>query len=309
MNNGKGNANVATDRVGFIGLGRMGGPMARHIHAAGFPITVYDIIEPALESFRALAVPVASSPLDVANKAEIVIACLPSPEVSIEVALGEGGITKGSAIQVYMETSTLGPDYMGEIAAGLARTHITCLDAPISGGIPGATNGTLSVVSAGDPAAAARVRPIISAYARHIFHVADKPGPAQTAKLINNMVSTSDTIAAFEAMVVGAKAGLDVEELLAFINVSTGRNVATMQKIPDNIFTRKFGGKVQTGLKDVGLFLTQCEHLGYAPFIAPRVQEVFLQAIAKGYDKETMRLIEFMEERAGGVIVKGKSQP
>lgn len=300
---------MTTDRVGFIGLGRMGGPMARRIHGAGFPIIVYDIVEPALEPFRALGVPIASSQLDLANNAEIVIACLPSPEVSVATALGDGGIAKGSAIEVYMETSTLGPDYMGQIAEGLAPTGIACLDAPISGGIPGATSGTLSVVTAGDPAAFARVRPIIAAYARHIFHVADKPGPAQMAKLINNMLSTSGTIAAFEGMVVGAKAGLDVEELLAFINVSTGRNVATMQKIPDNIFTRKFGGKVQTGLKDVGLFLKQCEHLGIEPFIAPRVQEVFHQAIAKGYDKETMRLIEFMEERAGGVIVKGKPKP
>ena len=300
---------MAKDRVGFIGLGRMGGPMARRIHGAGFPITVYDVVETALEPFRALGVPIASSPLDVANKAEIVIACLPSPEVSIEVALGESGIAKGSAIEVYIESSTLGPDYMGQIAEGLASTRITCLDAPISGGIPGATAGTLSVVSAGDPVAIARVRPIIASYARHVFHVADKPGPAQIAKLINNMLSTSGTIAAFEGMVVGAKAGLDVEELLAFINVSTGRNVATMQKIPDKIFTRQFGGKIQTGLKDVGLFLKQCKHLGIEPFIAPRVQEVFLQAIAKGYDKETMRLIEFMEERAGGVIVKGKSKP
>jgi 3-hydroxyisobutyrate dehydrogenase-like beta-hydroxyacid dehydrogenase len=287
----------------------MGGPMARRIHGAGFPITVYDIAETALEPFRALGVPIVSSPVEVANNAEIVIACLPAPEVSIEVALGEGGITKGSAIEVYIESSTLGPDYMGEIAEGLAPTRITCLDAPISGGIPGATSGTLSVVSAGDPVAIARVRPIIGAYASHIFHVADKPGPAQIAKLINNMLSTSGTIAAFEGMVVGAKAGLDVEQLLAFINVSTGRNVATMQKIPNNIFTRKFGGKIQTGLKDVGLFLKQCEHLGIEPFIAPRVQEVLLQAIAKGYDKETMRLIEFMEERAGGVIVKGRSKP
>ena len=282
---------------------------ARRIHAAGFPITVYDIVEPALEPFRALGVPIASSPLDVANNAEIVIACLPSPEVSVAVALGDGGIAKGSAIQVYMEASTIGPDYMGQIAEGLDPTGITYLDTPISGGIPGATSGTLSVVTAGDPAAVARVRPIIAAYARHIFHVADKPGPAQIAKLINNMMSISGTIAAFEGMVVGAKAGLDVEELLAFINVSTGRNVATMQKIPDTIFTRKFGGKIQTPLKDLGLFLKQCEHLGIEPFIAPRVQEVFHQAIAKGYDKETTRLIEFMEERAGGVIVKGKSTP
>lgn len=298
---------MSKDRVGFIGLGRMGGPMARRIHEAGFPLVAYDIVESALTPFRERNIPIASSPLDVANKAEIVITCLPSTEASVAVALGENGIKGGSAIQIYMEASTIGPDYMRDIAKGLASSRITYLDTPISGGIPGATSGTLSVVTAGDPAAMERVRPIISAYARHIFHVADRPGPAQMAKLINNMLSTSGTFAAFEGMVVGAKAGLDVEALLDFINVSTGRNVATMQKIPDNIFTRKFGGKIQTGLKDCGLFLDQCRQMGYEPFVATRVMEVIKAAMAKGYDKETMRLIEFMEERIGGVVVKGKA--
>ena len=299
-----------TDRVGFIGLGRMGGPMSRRIHNAGIPITVFDVVESALEPFRSLNVPIASSPLDVANNAEIVITCLPAPEVSKAVVLGKDGIAKGNVVQVYMEASTIGPDYMRDIAKGLSATAITYLDTPISGGIPGATAGTLSVVTAGDPKALERVRPVIDCYAKNVFRVADTPGPAQVAKLINNMLSTSGTIAAFEAMVVGAKSGLDVEELLAFINVSTGRNVATMQKIPTLIFPRKFGGKIQTGKKDCGLFIEHCEHLNIEPFIATRVMEVLEQAIAKGYDKETMRLIEFMEERAGGgVIVKGKSTP
>ena len=301
---------MSKDRIGFIGLGRMGGPMSRRIHDAGLPITVYDVTEAALAPFRALNVPIAGSPREVADNAEIVVTCLPAPAVSKAVVLGEDGIAKGSAVQICMETSTIGPDYMAEIAAGLSGSKITYLDAPISGGSHGAEAGILSVVTAGDPNALKRVRPVIDCYAQKVFHVADTPGPAQVAKLINNMLSTSGTIAAFEAMVVGAKSGLDVEELLDFINVSTGRNVATMEKIPTRIFPRIFGGKIQTGQKDCALFIKQCQHLGIEPFIATRVMEVFEQAIAKGYDKETMRIIEFMEERAGGdVIVKGKSTP
>jgi 3-hydroxyisobutyrate dehydrogenase-like beta-hydroxyacid dehydrogenase len=300
---------MAAPRVGFIGLGRMGRPMALRIHEAGHPLTVYDVVEAALEPFRSRGIAIASSPLDVANKAEIVLACIPSPQASLAVALGRDGIARGSAVQVYLECSTIGPDYMSEIAAGLAPTGIAFLDTPISGGIPGAEQGTLSVVvAAGDPAALERARPVMSAYAQYIFHVADKPGPAQIAKLINNMLSTTGTIAAFEGMVFGAKAGLDVEALLDFINVSTGRNVATMQKIPANILTRRFGGKIDIGVKDLALFVQQAEKHGIKPYIAPRVQDVFRDAIAAGYDKETMRIIEFLEEKAGDVIVKGRSK-
>jgi 3-hydroxyisobutyrate dehydrogenase-like beta-hydroxyacid dehydrogenase len=300
---------MSAPRIGFIGLGRMGRPMALRIHDAGYPLTVYDIVESALEPFRSRGIAIASSPLDVANKAEIVFACIPSPQASLAVALGEDGIAKGSAVEVYLECSTIGPDYMNEIAGGLAPTRISFLDTPISGGVPGAEQGTLSVVAAGDAAALERARPVMSAFARHIFHVADKPGPAQIAKLINNMLSTTGTIAAFEGMVFGAKAGLDVEALLDFINVSTGRNVATMQQIPANILTRKFGGKIDIGVKDLALFVQQAEKHGITPYIAPRVQEVFRDAIAAGYDKETMRIIEYLEQRAGGVIVKGKATP
>ena len=299
---------MASDRIGFIGLGRMGGPMALNIHKAGFPLTVYDVAEPALQPFRSRGIGIATSPLDVANKAEIIFACIPAPEISLAVAFGEDSISKGSAVKVYLECSTIGPDYIAGIAEGLAPTGIAFLDTPISGGIPGAEQGTLSVVASGDPGALERARPAMSSYAKHIFHVANTPGPAQIAKLINNMLSTTGTIAAFEGMVFGAKAGLDVEALLDFINVSTGRNVATMQKIPANILTRKFGGKIETGVKDLGLFMKTAEKFGIKPYIAPRVQEVFRDAIDAGFDKETMRIVEFMEQRAGeGVMVKGKS--
>ncbi|MGQ7793607.1 NAD(P)-dependent oxidoreductase [Faunimonas sp. B44] len=299
---------MTAERIGFIGLGRMGRPMAMRIHEAGFPLTVYDVAEAALEPFRARGIATAPSPREIADTSEIVFACIPSPEASHSVALGKDGIAEGKAVRVYVECSTIGPDHIAEIAEGLAPTGIAFLDAPISGGVPGAEQGTLSVVVAGPPAMLERVRPAMSAYAANIFHVSERPGPAQIAKLINNMLSTTGTVAAFEGMVFGAKAGLDVEALLDFINVSTGRNVATMQKIPANILTRTFGGNMKIGVKDLGLFVEQAEKHGIKPFIAPRVQEVFKAAIASGYDKETMRIIEFLEERAGGVVVKGKAE-
>jgi 3-hydroxyisobutyrate dehydrogenase-like beta-hydroxyacid dehydrogenase len=295
------------DRIGFIGLGRMGKPMATRIRDAGFELTVFDVVPQAMEGFRERGAHVASSPREVADRAEIVFACVPSPEASKAVALGGDGVIHGKAVAVYLECSTIGPDYMAGIAQGFAGSPIRFIDAPISGGVVGAAKGTLSVVSSGDPAALERARPAMEAYAKNVFHVADEPGPAQVAKLINNMLSTTGTIAAFEGMVLGAKAGLDVEVLLDFINVSTGRNVATMQKIPDNVLTRKFGGNVKIGTKDLGLFIKQAEKLGIVPYMAPRALQVFSDAIADGYNKETLRIIEFLEKRAGeGVVVQAK---
>lgn len=297
---------MAGQRIGFIGLGRMGRPMAMRVHEAGLPLTVHDVSAAALEPFRALGVPVASSPRGVADAAEIVFACLPSPAVSLAVALGDDGVAKGNAIEVYVECSTIGPDHVARIVEGLAGTGLSLLDAPVSGGIAGAEEGTLSVAVAGGAVALERARPALSAFAKHVFHVADRPGPAQVAKLINNMLSTTGTIAAFEGLVLGAKAGLTVETLVEFLNVSTGRNDATVNKIPRSILTRAFGGNIATGLKDLGLYIAQAESLGIAPYVAPRVREVFQDAIAAGYDRETMRIIEYLEARAGGdVIVAG----
>ncbi|GAA4339035.1 NAD(P)-dependent oxidoreductase [Pigmentiphaga soli] len=287
----------------------MGGPMAAHIREAGFELAVFDVVAQAMEGFREHGAHIASSPREVADRAEIVFACVPSPQASKAVALGDDGVIHGKAISVYLECSTIGPDYMAELAQGFSGSRISLVDAPISGGVAGAAQGTLSVVASGDPASLERSRPALETFARNVFRVADEPGPAQVAKLINNMLSTTGTIAAFEGMVLGAKAGLDVEVLLDFINVSTGRNVATMQKIPDSILTRRFGGNIKIGTKDLGLYIKQAEKLGIAPYMAPRALQVFADAIAGGYDKETMRIVEFLEKRAGeGVVVQGKPE-
>lgn len=299
---------MSKDRIGFIGLGRMGGPMSRRLLAAGFELTVHDVNPNAMAPFAAEGVACVNSPREVADSAEIVFACIPSPAASREVALGGNGIIHGKAVDIYIEASTIGPVHMAGIAEGLRGSGITLIDAPISGGITGAEAGTLSVVAAGEKAALDRVRAAMSAFARNIFHVAGQPGPAQTAKLINNMLSTTGTMAALEGVVMGAKAGLDAGALVDFINVSTGRNVATMDKIPRAILTRKFGGKITTGVKDLELFIAEAERLGAPIWTAPRALELLREAIAAGYDRETLRVVQFLEERAGGVVVEGHAK-
>ena len=297
----------STDRIGLLGLGLMGAGMAARIHSRGLPLIVYDISEERCAPFRAKNVAIAASPKDLADQAEIVISCLPSVEVSREVSCGPGGVVEGKAVKIYVETGTIGTATMIEIGDILEKAGITAIDGPVSGGQAGAEKGTLSTILAGAPGAVSRFRQVAEAYASHVFVVADRPGPAQTAKLVNNMLSITGMIAAFEGMVMGAKAGLDPQTMLDIINVSTGRNSATLEKIPSRILPRKFGGHIQTGVKDLGLYISESQELDVPVWMATKALDVFRAAIDQGFDKETMRIIQYMEALAGGIEVKGRT--
>lgn len=297
----------SADRIGFLGLGLMGAGMAANVHSRGLPLIVYDISEERCAPFKARGIPVASSARDLADKAEIVVSCLPSVEVSRQVSCGPGGVIEGSAVKLYVETGTIGTAAIVEIGEKLAGAGIAVIDGPVSGGEAGAEKGTLSTILAGAPEAVSRFRNVAEAYARHVFVVADRPGPAQTVKLVNNMLSITGMIAAFEGMVMGAKAGLDPQTMLDIINVSTGRNSATLEKIPSRILPRKFGGHITTGVKDLGLYISESEELGVPVWMATRALEVFREAMENGIDHETMRIIQYMEKLAGGVEVKART--
>lgn len=292
------------ERIGFIGLGMMGAGMAECIRRAGFPLIVHDISEERCAPFRAAGVEIASSAKDLADKASIVISCLPTIEIAQDVACGAGGLIEGEAIQIYVETGTVGTAAIRDIADRLMERGIATIDGPISGGQAGAQKGTLSTILAGADDAIARFKPVAEAYSSHLFVVADHPGPAQTAKIINNMLSMTGLIAALEGMVLGAKAGLDPKQLLDIINVSTGRNSATLEKIPQRVLPRTFGGHIETGVKDLSLYIEESQELQTPIWMAKEALGVFREAIENGYDRELLRVIEYMEALAGGVQVK-----
>lgn len=299
---------MMADRVGFIGLGIMGQPMAMRIARAGLPMVVFDTSDAALAPFRELGTDIATSPRDVADRAEVVIACLPSVAVSHEVAGGPEGVAKGKKVRTYVETSTIGPDAIARIAAMLDGTGIDLLDAPVSNGRAGAENGTLTSICGGRAEVLARVRPIIAHYSANIFHVGPQPGAGQTAKLVNNMLSSASLMAAFEGMVMGVRAGLDAQALLDVINVSTGRSEATMVKFPRSIMTRTFGGRIATGKKDLDLYLSEAARVGAPARIAPALRALYDEAETSGGVIETHRIIQYLETLAGGVEVRGDGQ-
>jgi len=215
--------------VGFLGLGQMGAAIAERLEAGDVRLHVFDPDPVAMAPFVLRGAVDRGSAAAVAQAAPIVFACLPSGAVSEQVA---AEVAESSALRIYVEMSTIGSQTMARIAQSLAARGITLVDCPISGGPRGARAGTLSVIAAGSAAALHQIRPLLARIGKNLFEVGERPGQAQLMKLVNNLISAANMATAFEALVLGAKGGLDPALMVDVINVSTGRNSATLDKVP-----------------------------------------------------------------------------
>lgn len=295
--------------TGFIGLGHMGGAMARRLLLAGHDLLVYDLDVSACQALAARGANIATSPFDIAQEARVVFLCLPSLEAEREVSVGAHGLAGGTALGVVVETSTVGPRAVRDLARAL-RTHgVAVVDAPVSGGPRGAEAGTLSVMYAGEADAVAIAMPLLAAVAGRRFEVGREPGLGQICKLVNNAISAAGMVAACEATVLGVKAGLDASTMLAAINASSGRNAATLDKFPAAILpgTFDYGGPMGLMLKDLALFLDEARAHGVACTMAPTTLQVWKEAVRlSGAEADFSMLIRHMETDAG-VEVRGRA--
>ena len=292
--------------VGFIGLGRMGQPMASNLIAAGYQLTVHDISRDAVAALTAKGARAAASPQAVASEVDTVLLSLPTPQIVRDVALGANGVAAGSKVKTVVDLSTTGATMAREIAAALAPKGITAVDAPVSGGVAGAVKATVAVM-------VACARPLyndLEPMLKHIgkpFHIGERPGMGQTMKLCNILLSATAVAATSEVVVFGVKAGLDPAVMIDVINVSTGRNTATQDKFPKSILPRSFDFGFAMGLmyKDVKLCLEEAEAAGVQMGIAKAVGQLWQLANQEiGSDKDFTELIRVLERRAG-VEVKG----
>lgn len=287
--------------VGLIGVGSMGASMAMRFLERGVKLMVCDRNPAAVAPLRELGASVASTPLDLANACQVVIASMPSREASLEVALGEKGVIGGNALHVYVETSTLGSATVQTIADGLRARGIGFVGAPVSGGAKGARAGTLAVLASGSERDFAEARPVLEALAANLFYLGEKPGISQVAKLINNHVSAAGRMAVFEGLAMGIKAGIDPKVLNDIFNAGSARNYTTTDKVASSILsgTFDFGAALNLGLKDGALLLEEAERYGAPVWIAPRILELYREAAAAGYsDQDSMRLFLYMQSVA-----------
>lgn len=284
--------------IGFIGLGSMGGPMARRLADAGFAPAVFDVTPEAVASVVARGATGCASAREVGDQAEIVFCCLPRPQVSVQVA---GELRESRQCRVMVEMSTVGRRALTQIAQA-AGEHIALLDCPISGGVAKAASGQLSAIVAGPEALVAQVRPYLERMAAQIFVVGAQPGQAQVCKIANNAISITGLVVACEAVVMGVKAGLDPSVMIDVINASTGRNSATVDKFPKAILPRNFnyGGPLEIGTKDLRLYLEESQAEDTSALAVVNAAQLWAQAERRYGPRADMTMFfRMLEEWAG----------
>jgi 3-hydroxyisobutyrate dehydrogenase-like beta-hydroxyacid dehydrogenase len=292
--------------IGFIGLGKMGVPMARRLIEAKHRLVVFDQRKEAVDQLVALGAQAASSPKDVADRAETVMASLPSLQASLDVATGAGGVIEGSRVRRFVDLSTVGSHMAVRIRDSLAKRGIVQLDCPVSGGVGGAEKGTLAVMVSGPKADFEAVKPALAAIGKAFF-IGEKPGSAQTMKLANNFLSATAMVATSEAVVMGAKSGLDPNVMIEVINAGSGMNTASRDKFPRAVLPRTFDFGFSTGMmvKDVRLCLDEMRALGLSMEVAEAVGRLWEVVIREmGAESDFTSAIKPIE-KAAGVVVGG----
>jgi len=292
--------------IGFIGLGKMGFPVARRLIEGKHRLVVFDQRQQAVDGLVALGAEAASSPKEVADRTETVLASLPSLQASLEVATGPDGVIEGSRVRRFVDLSTVGSHMAVRISDLLAKRKIAQLDSPVSGGVGGAEKGTLAVMVSGPKADFEAVKAALEVIGK-VFFIGTKPGSAQTMKLANNLLSATAMVATSEAVVMGVKSGLDPGVMIDVINAGSGMNTASRDKFPRSILPGSFDFGFATGLmvKDVRLCLEEAKAMGLSMEVAEavgRLWEVVIREI--GAESDFTAAIQPIE-RAAGVLVGG----
>jgi 3-hydroxyisobutyrate dehydrogenase-like beta-hydroxyacid dehydrogenase len=290
--------------IGFIGLGHMGFPMARRLIEAGNDVIAFDTRPDALERIVALGAQAASSPKQVADRAETVMVSLPSPSASIEVAAGPSGVVEGSRVKRYVELSTIGSRTAVQIHDHLAARDIAAIDSPVSGGVSGAEQGSLTLMVSGSRNDVYVIETALEAIGRP-FYIGDKPGSAQTMKLANNILAANALAATSEVVVMGVKAGLDPSVMIEVLNAGSGATSASRDKFPRAILPRTFDYGFATGLmvKDVRLYLEEAEALGVPVDVAETIGRLWEAAARdQGPDSDFTAVIKPVEKAAGVTV-------
>jgi len=292
--------------IGFIGLGKMGFPMARRLIEAKHQLVVFDTQKQAVDKLVGLGAQAASSPKQVADCTETVMASLPSLQASLDVATGKDGVIEGSKVRRFVDLSTVGSQMAVRIHDLLKARNIVQIDSPVSGGVGGAEKGTLAVMASGPKTDFEAIKKALEVIGK-VFFIGEKPGSGQTMKLANNFLSATAMVATSEAVVMGVKSGLDPNVMIEVINAGSGMNTASRDKFPRAVLPRSFDFGFATGLmvKDVRLCLDEMKSLGLSMEVAEAVGRLWEVVIREmGPESDFTTAIKPIE-KAAGVVVGG----
>ena len=291
-------------KVGFVGLGRMGNPMARRLIGAGHDLVVSDTSADALQDLAAAGATPAASLAELGAKVDIVVLSLPTPAIVEAVALGSGGLAE-AGVRIIVDLSTTGPTVTQSLATRLGEKGVTLIDAPVSGGISGAEAGSLTLMTSGPRKTYDEITPLLEPIGSKVFYLGEAAGAGQLMKVINNTLCAASVIATFEGLVVGAKAGLDTDTMLDVLNASSGQSFATSVKIPQCIADRSFPMRFTTELldKDVRLCLGEAERLGVPMPVNRLVQQMLAMGMGAGHaQQDYANVIKLYEGWAGAEV-------
>ena len=270
-------------RIAFLGIGNMGFPMAANLLRHGHDVHAFDLSSAALESLGALGARAAQSPLDAAEGADMIISMVPNSRAVSDLYLGpEGLLARLRSRPLLVDCSTIAPDTAREVAAAAEREGFALLDAPVSGGVLRAQEGTLAFMVGGRADALEKARPVLEQMGHFIFH-AGANGAGQAAKICNNMLAAVTMAATAEAMELGARNGLDPAVLTAIMQKSSGGNFFLDRwhpwphVLPDSPSSKGYvaGFQLQLMLKDLGLALDSARANGAAVPMGALAQNLY----------------------------------
>lgn len=290
-----------SDRIGFIGLGIMGRPMARNLLGAAYPVTVWNRSRPAVKELARDGAAAASSPREVAELSDVVITMVTdSPDVE-QVILGPDGVMEAARHGlVVIDMSTISPDVSRHVAARLAEREVEMLDAPVSGGEQGAIAGTLSIMVGGHKKTFERCRPVLEVLGQKLVYCGPS-GSGQTVKLCNQIVVGLNNLGMCEALVFAVKAGIDPSVVIDAVSAGAGNSWA-IQNLAPRILQRDFraGFKVAHQQKDLRLALEAAGERFVPLPGASLVRQLFAAIEAEGLGVEgTQSLVKSLEKLAG----------
>lgn len=295
-------------RVGFIGMGSMGGGMAINLARKGFTVRAFDLAPAARERFeRETGVPCVQTARDAFTGVDAIVLMLGDGKVVRKVLMGGGGdvpIGSASSGTLVIDCSSSAPPDTQALGRELAELGIGLIDAPVSGAMKGANEGTLTLMAGGPDELVKRADPILKAMGSSIFHTGPL-GSGHAMKTINNFIAASGMIAALEGILVGKKYGLDPERMIDILNVSYGRNAATEWVIRQQVLSGKFAANFAMWLaaKDARIMAETAEHVGYAATLPRDVFGIFEAAREKlGDNVDFTHVVEQLDTlwRGGG---------
>jgi 3-hydroxyisobutyrate dehydrogenase len=288
-------------RSGMIGLGNMGGRIARRIHGAGLDVTGYDV-DPGQAG--ASGVPTAGSIGELVGAARVVFLSLPDSRVVEAVVYGEDGILGACERgQIVVDLSTSAPSSTVKIHGDLAERGVELVDAGISGGAAAAEQGSLTIMAGGSAQALDAVRPFLEAFSSRVHHMGAS-GSGHVAKLLNNFLNGISLAATAEVMVAARKAGLDLQQFLEVVNSSSGVNFATLNRFPRIVEGDYLEGGLTSNLmaKDIQLYLDLARRLEVTSVTGPSCLGAFHLAAALGYGEQiSNRVVDALGDLSGGV--------